>query len=156
MAAVKRRPAVAQEMNAGSALLEPASVKKGQASIEGSWRLAVSFDGSSEVQQVLGTFLANGAYIQSSSPETSTGHGPWLQTGPETYCLTFEMLFFKNEARAPLTIRICANITVHGNALNAPFRAKLILRDGRHIDVGRGTARGSESSSGPCRRFCLD
>jgi len=117
-----------------------AAQSKGGASIEGSWHLSISFDGRSDVEQQLGTFTADGAYIQSSGPGASSGHGAWRQVGPDNYWLTFEVLGFDEQAPAPVTIKVWANLTVIGESFRAPFRFSVMLPDGTVVDSGTGTA----------------
>lgn len=121
----------------------------GGTSIEGSWHLSIREDGRPDAEQQLSTFTADGAYVQSSGPGASTGHGAWRQSGPNTYWLTFELLVFPEEAPEPATIKIWANITVAGDSFTAPYRFDVMLPDGTVVDSGTGTATGRRIVSEP-------
>jgi hypothetical protein len=111
-------------------------------SIEGAWHLVISFDGMPDVEQQLATFTADGSYIGSSGPGSSTGHGAWMQRSSDNYWLTFESLGFDEESPVPATIKVWANITVTGDSFRAPFRFNVMLPDGTVVESGTGTAVG--------------
>jgi hypothetical protein len=127
----------------------------------GSWRMTASSPGSAPTQS-LGTYMADGTYLDSDLPVpagaggdavtiSTAGHGIWQPTGETTAQVTFVDLVsdLQGNFLTVETISVQATLGADGNTLSGTFSVSVADPSGKVVAEVTGTLQGTRITLEP-------